>query len=524
VRGCPGLLFVLLLLACSGRPQRDAGDGTDRARAGSREAVPVVTVAEEPDQLCPPFARSPASAAIWSWILPSLVRVEGDSLGRIRFEGDLATSWQGEDDGRAIRFFLTSNRLWEDTTAVTSDDVIGSYGLYRDPVLGGGWPRHLSDIASIEAPAGQGSVLFRFKRPLSSQRALRLAALPVISMAQWEKVKDRKPLLGEPGRPVSAAGPYRVEEWKPREHLRLARHPFPPAGRTPRARAILLRFIPSGESRAAQLEFGAADCAIDLPSETVARLWTEAPGVRIARAGSVEIEALVWNLDHPLWGARHLRQDLSRRLDRLMLRRAAAGDAPGFLGEACEGFASVPQTGAATQAAGAADTIAASADTLLSLPPFGLLYDVANGRHERMAIEIALELERHGVAVRLLPMPASGCRASIDQRRFDAALMTWRMPADADLGEVWGTGGALNASGLSDPGVDSLVSLARSSAADTLADAWVRVDARARTLDPMIFIGRRPRLDGIGPDLTGYRSEPLEAYGPLLDLEKRPAR
>ncbi len=576
------VLLAILPLACTPRSSDPNGAADEGPSRQPRVPILVVAVAEEPDQLVPPFSRSPASAALWPWVLPALVRVEADSLGRGRVEPDLALSWQSEDGGRAFRFFLDSGRFWEDTTSVGASDVVESYRLYRDPTLGGGWARRLDEIVSVESPAdGRGSVLFHFRRPLSRARALQLAALPVISSEQWAKTKDRKPALGEPGRPVHSAGPFRIEEWKRGEYIRLARNPFAPAGRAPRSEQLMLRFVPSGRGRAAQLQAGIADLAVDLPAEDAALLRDESPEIRLVRAGACAAEAILWNLDHPIWGGLALRRALYARLDFAAIRLVAAGGSdpplvepcsgllvggtevesapdaavssptrdrapappggataasdsasasPDSAAEAPDGAAAPPDSTAGPRAiAPALDNVLASSDTSpaaaglanFGSPPLELLYDAADARRERVAIEIAIELDRLGVVCRLTPLSEADCAGRIADRRFEAVLVEWSLPALQDVGEVYESGGALNCSGFADASTDSLIILARSAAADTIPNAWERVEGRATAMLPIMFFGRRIRVDGIGPQLTGYRRDPLQPYGDLLSLERR---
>jgi ABC-type transport system substrate-binding protein len=602
-------LTILLSLACASRsPDGDeAGEGEGRQ---GRPPTLVIAVPDEPDQLVPPFSRSPASAAIWPWVLPSLVRVAGDSLGRGRIEGDLAVSWQSEDGGKSVRFFLDAGRLWEDTTSVGAADVVESYRLYRDPALGGEWAKRLEEIASVEAPGdGGGTVLFRFRRALSRTRALQLAALPLISSEQWAKTKDRKPALGEPGRPVHSAGPFRIEEWRPGEYLRLVRNPFAPEGRTPRSERILLRFVPAGRSRVLQLQAGVADCAIDLPAEEIPHLRDEFPDLRLMRAGACGAGAIAWNLDDPIWGGLALRRALCAALDVDRLRRAAAGEAEGSIGAPCRGFlldartedavlpseravvrvvpdlpvapavSAAPAESAASpvvpamaveravfppdstarsaiatvealpssSAAGPPATGVAAGPTPAAVGPveeatpivetptiapdlstFGpptleILYCASEPRRERVAIELALQLDKLGVPFRLSALSEDECADRIAQRRFEAVVLEYALPSLPDLGEVYGTGGAGNVAGLSDASTDSLIALARSAAADTIPDAWDRVELRATAMLPCLFFERRLRIDGLGPRAGGYHPAPNQPYGDLLTLVRQEA-
>lgn len=530
-----GVATLLISDGCGHKGGRQAAEG-EKGGAAAKPGILAIAAPTEPDHLLPPLSRSPAAAALWGWVYPALIRVEVDSTMRGRLVGDLATQWQLDPDRKGIRFYLATDRLWDDTTAVAPIDVVTSYRLFRDPAIGGGWARRLEEILSVEAiDASPSAVLFRFRRPLSQERALQLATLPLLSAAQWAKSAGLRPLLGEAGRIPRSAGPFRIDEWKQGDFIRLSRHPFPPPGRVPRADRVLIRFVPSGRGRMLQVGQGAVDAAIDIPPEEVQHLRDEGPEVRISWSGPIEVEALVWNCDHPLWGRWDLRRDVSAHIDMARLRLAAAGEweespileATGLLEGAREDTTATP---------GSSDTTATSASTQEgapttdSLPDFSvamygnpsleILYDAADPRRERIAVEIALQLDHFGVGTRLLPQSAAECAARIAGRRFDAVVIGYSIPAIRDVGEIWQTGGALNVAGLRAIGVDSLIALARSPAADSLPDVWDRVERRAHASFPFLPIDRRVRLDAIGPTVRGWRADPAEPYGDLLSLER----
>lgn len=514
------IVFVLALFCCSSNRDQDGKGATEGEEGPARPPMPVVVVPEEPDQLAPPLARSAASSAIWPWILPSLVRIETDSLSVGRPVGDLARSWEMEEGGKAIRFFLVPDRFWEDTTAVTADDVVESYRLYRDPAVGGDWWARMAEIASIEAPAGSPwTLLMRFRAGVSTRRALQLASLPVISKEQWIKNRDRRPAVGEPGRPVLAAGPFRVEEWKKGEFIRLARHPYAPQGREPSADRILIRFAAHGVSRAMQVEGGIADLAVDLPVEEVRRIREGGgEGARIVRAGAVATDCLLWNLDHPLWGGLGPRVWLEQRVDLGQMRRAAADGDSTLEGEIVDSA----QRSAADSTARAIEAAALVDDpSIWGITSLEILYDPARTRMERMAVELLVQLDRIGIEARLAPHPASECIALMRERRFDVALVGMALPALGDPGEYWRSGGAVNLGGFSDAVVDSMIAAARSAAGDTLPDPRAAIEARVRRLRGAVFIERRVRYDLVGPRLQGYRRDPLQPWGDLLGLALR---
>ena len=114
------------------------------------------------------------------------------------------------------------------------------------------------------------------------------------------------------------------------------------------------------------------------------------------------------------------------------------------------------------------------------------------------------------------------CAARIAERRFEAALVEWSLPAFRDIGEVYESGGALNLGGFADAATDSLVSLARSAAADTIPN---RLEAGRAPRD---HDASRDVLLGGGFESTAwarrrpaYRRDPLQPYGDLLTLERQ---
>ncbi len=509
------LALALLCCSCNRDPKGEDASGADEGPA--RPPYPVIVVAEEPDHLAPPLARSASSSAVWPWILPSLVRIETDSLSRGRIVGDLARRWEIAEDGREARFFLSPDRFWEDTTSVTPEDVVESYRLCRDPTVGGEWGARLAEIASIETLADSPwTVLMRFRKGVSTRRALQLAALPVISKAQWIKNRDRHPIVGEPGRPVLAAGPFRVEEWKQGEFIRLARHPFPPPGREPAAERVLIRFSPLGISRAMQVEGGVADLAIDMPVEEIRRIREEGgAGARIVRAGVVATDLLLWNLEHPVLGGLGPRLWVEDQIDLDLIRRAAADGDSTLEGEPIDALPGQPDSSGAILAAGGEVRDVPAAFGISTLE---ILYDATRARMERMAVEILAQLDQAGVEAKLAPRPAAECLARLRDGRFEAALVGHSIPPLGDPGEFWSSRGSANLGRFSNAAVDSMVDAARSAAGDTLPDPARAIEQMVRRRHAAIIIERRVRYDLAGPRLAGYRRDPLQPYGDLLHL------
>jgi peptide/nickel transport system substrate-binding protein len=81
-----------------------------------------------------PFgARSVADRALVALLFRGLVRLGPGST----IVGDLASSWEVDPLGRAWRFHLRPDQLWEDGAPITADDVAFTMGVLADPLYTG---------------------------------------------------------------------------------------------------------------------------------------------------------------------------------------------------------------------------------------------------------------------------------------------------------------------------------------------------------------------------------------------------
>ncbi len=486
------LLFLLLLISCSKEPVPPE-ESPGPPVAESMQGATTVAVAEEPDQLVPPLSRTVSSSAIWPLILPSLVRVELDSQGNGRFVGDLAIDWSIDEGGKSARFLLDRARKWVDTTSVDEDDVIESYRLYREPRLAGEWSRQLEEITEMRAIVEDQSVQFRFRRPLARATILQLASLPVVSADELRREMGHDSRLEKPDRLILCAGPFQVTEWRRGAFMRLSRHPFPPRDRVPWSEEILLRFIPSGRSRALQFEQGTVTLATDLPLDEALRLREGAKGEGIRRVGQGRVETLVFNLNDPLWARRIHRIAVASGLDRDRLQETLSGGWEDLVDPSPRGFPlSIPHF----------DSLLESTDEVI--PSLELLYAAADLQQERLGVEIALQLGERKIAVQLIPCSTADCLARVQEGRFQAVLLGWSPPLLEDVGELYRSDGVFNFAGLADSILDARIELARSAAADSNPGLWGRVVARVEEQIPLIYLGRSVRIDGIDPRITGY--------------------
>src|SRR3989338_1341201 len=73
----------------------------------------------EPSNLIPFFASDSASASVSGLIFNGLIKYDKD----LKLVGDLAQSWDIQDEGLKIIFHLKKNVLWQDGSPFTAADV-----------------------------------------------------------------------------------------------------------------------------------------------------------------------------------------------------------------------------------------------------------------------------------------------------------------------------------------------------------------------------------------------------------------
>lgn len=142
------------------------------------------------------------------------------------------------DDGRRYRFTLRGDATFHDGRPVAAEDVVASWSRALGPATAGGDVSRLASPTYLGDIAGAGDVLAGRADQLAGARALdertvevalakpratflmKLASAPAAIVDARQAAADT-----EWWRAPNGTGPFRVEEWRPDERLRLAALP-----------------------------------------------------------------------------------------------------------------------------------------------------------------------------------------------------------------------------------------------------------------------------------------------------------
>lgn len=120
--------------------------------------------------------------------------------------GLLAESIEMDDDGQWVAFNLRTEARWQDGSQVSADDVLFTF----DALVKEGHPVYrllYADVAGVSAE-GRHRVRFALKPDAKRGLAMKLARMPVLSKAYYERVQFNRTTMTAP----MGSGPYTVDK------------------------------------------------------------------------------------------------------------------------------------------------------------------------------------------------------------------------------------------------------------------------------------------------------------------------
>lgn len=189
-----------------------------------------------------------AATAIFSPLLTT--------VGPGEFEGDLAESWEANDDASEWTFALREGVEFSDGTPLTSADVVASFERLLD--FGGPLSGNFKDYA-ISAP-DESTVVFA--PPGSDAALLGKLALFMVAPADIEESGFDEPV---------GSGPFIVDDFEPGSVLKLKANPTYWGGE-PELDTLELRTIPEIAARMTALQTGEIQVTWGMPDDQVAAL------------------------------------------------------------------------------------------------------------------------------------------------------------------------------------------------------------------------------------------------------------
>ncbi|MFZ0389932.1 MAG: ABC transporter substrate-binding protein, partial [Calditrichia bacterium] len=253
------LLFLLLLLACSGKQSNREARGSNRS-----DARMVVGVSSDLDTFNPLYTRSALGQEITHLILLGLADLNEEG----EFEPELAESWEHSEDFLSLTYHLRREARWSDGHPVTAYDVEFTYQMIMDPAAGSPRQGYTEYIQKVEA-VDSFTVVFHFSEAYPYQ--IFDTAGEIIPRHLLENVKAAEMSTHPIGRQPLSNGPFLLKRWEPNQYIELVPNPHYFAQK-PLLDNVVLKIVPDGTNLYTQLQTGEVDMLLDVPLEKVSKL------------------------------------------------------------------------------------------------------------------------------------------------------------------------------------------------------------------------------------------------------------
>lgn len=291
--------FVLLagatggLLAC----RREAGPGAGSAPRKLTVAVPT----EPPDGLDPHLTVAAATFQITRNIYDTLVEVTPEGA----IVDGLARHWKQSPDGCEWTFYLRKNVYFHNGRKMTSRDVKSSFSRILNPATKHPRAKDYAVIEEILTP-DDWTVTFVL-------RELSVAFLSNLAMG-WAAIVPEEQADSLRSEPVGT-GPFRFVEWRPEQHIKLARFDKYYGSAAIRLDEVVFKFIPEDAMKLVALRSGDVDVSAPIPPES-ARELASTPGFRVESAPMNAVQLMAMNNDRGPFTDRRVRWAVSCAVDK----------------------------------------------------------------------------------------------------------------------------------------------------------------------------------------------------------------
>lgn len=444
------------------------------------------------------------------------------------WDPELARSWEWSDDHRTLTFHLRDDVTWSDGVPVTAEDVRFTWQAQVDP--GVAWPfSYLKDpIEDVEVVDAQ-TVRFHYSkvRPYQFNTTVEGVILPQhvwgkVPFSKWRQSSEyfRDHLVVD--------GPFDLERWTPQQEVVLKRNPryFDPD--LPYLDRVVLRLIPEKSNQvnqllAGDLQFVAQPSIQDVPRiEASSRTRVESYWHRL-------YSYVAWNMQHPMFADRRVRQALTMAIDRQRIidtqwgRWARIATSP----VVANNWAHDKSIQAWPYDPGRARALLAEAgwsdhdgDGVLDKggQPFSFELMTNQGNPERInsVVMIQEQLKQVGIEARPRVVEFNSMLNQLENQHFDAVLSALLMPTSLDMRYAFHSssigGGGDNFSAYSNPEVDQLIE--RMESLPDLAEAEPILHQLQEILhrdQPMTFMWESKRINGVDRRLHDTRPNLLSS-------------
>jgi len=312
------MVLMLVAAACSDDDaDDDGGAATPDTGAETEEPVRggtlVVAVTSDPGGLNPAITTSGATHTVAELMFNGLVSIDEE----LQPSGELAESWDVEENGAVYRFTLRDGVTWHDGTPFTSADVKYTFDEMLLKLHGRARASIGPALAGIETPDAR-TVVFRFKAPYAPLlQQLNVTEAPILPRHVYEGTDvATNPANNAP----VGTGPFKFVSYTQGAEIRVARNPTYFKEGLPYLDEVVQRVIPIEANQVLALERGEVDWVWNVPGVEQERLRAN-PDIELVQTafnpgGANCIMTMSFNLDKPILQDLRVRQAIAHSLDR----------------------------------------------------------------------------------------------------------------------------------------------------------------------------------------------------------------
>ncbi|MCU0576223.1 MAG: peptide-binding protein [Desulfobacterota bacterium] len=466
------LLVCLGIVACQQENHKELvpeapGTATPADDQPSFGDVLVLSSIGDASNLIPMLASDSSSHAVAGFIFNGLVKYDKDYT----IVGDLARSWDIENDGRLLRFHLRNDVLWHDGEKFTAHDVMFTYRLIIDP----GTPTAYAEKYKLVKSArvmDEYTFEVEYEKPLApaliSWGALQILPEHLLKGQDITKTPFARSPVG--------TGPFRFVGWKTGQKITLKANETFFDG-MPYFMGINYRIIPDQNTEFLELKAGSIDMMDLTPLQFLRQ--TDTP----------EFKERYTKYRYLADGYTYLGFNLKKKpFDDVLVRQAIAYavDKEEIIKGVLQGLAEVatgpykPGTmwydakvrgyphdpGKARQLLMDAGYLDRNGDGVVEKDGKPLVLNIitnqGNALREKTAQIIQQRLKAVGIDVKIRIIEWTVfLKQYVDKGNFDAVILGWNILQDPDLFNVWHSSqavkGGLNFVGFKDEEIDRLL-------------------------------------------------------------------
>ena len=516
-----------LLTACS-KPIQTTVDYSKKL-APQTGGTLIDAMLGEPSGLISMIAGESASSAITANIFNKLLKYDKN----LDLVGELAESWQVSDDQKTITFKIKPNLKWADGKALTSADVLWTWGAVIDEKTGSPYAADFQLVKNADAP---DSLTFRvtyseaYAPALDSWAGLQVLPKHLLQNQDLHTTAfTRKPV---------GSSFYRLDSWNTGENIQLSRNPSSVLGQA-NIEHLVSRMIPDTSAQFLELMAGNID-SMSLDPTQFSRIVPARP--KLSKTLNLYKELgnsytyMGFNLKHKPFDDVRVRQAINYAINKQEIIdgvylglgiNIASPYKPGtrWSNPDLQPYAYDPEKAKTLlKQAG----FIANSQGILARDGKPLSFEIItnqNKEREKSAILIQRRLKDVGIDVKIRAIEwASFISRFIKTGDFDVVVLGWSLGLDPDQYNIWHSsqqgGDKFNFIGYGNPRVDKLLEQGRVELNPNKRQKIYHAFAKELLADsPIIYLSAGYGLSAIHKRVQGI-VDPIPAAGVGFESEK----